>query len=159
MSGVAWRNMIEKRLPLEARRRWAHKKFDLDSVFVEVVRRCTKAEESFKEQLALENPTITHEKTDGDVEKEIRILLSRKTNQNQPGIKPEQTTRQRKKDYMQKKGIRQQKGKTKEKWNIPIGMRPTKILIQKLDNNEAEQVSAQDAAWPTIRGDTVAGML
>ena len=30
MSGVAWRNMIEKRLPLEAHRRWANKKFDLD---------------------------------------------------------------------------------------------------------------------------------
>ena len=54
MSGVAWRNMIEKRLPLEARRRWAPKKFDLDSEFVEAVRRCTKAEELFKEQLGLE---------------------------------------------------------------------------------------------------------
>ena len=92
------------------------------------------------------------------MEKEIRILLSRKTNQNQPGIKPEKTTRQRKKDYMQKKGTRRQKGITKEKWNIPIGMRPTKILNQKLDNNEAEQVSAQDAACPTIRGDSVDGM-
>ena len=49
MSGVAWRNMIETRLLLEARRRWAHKQFDLDSEFVEAVRRCTKAEESFKE--------------------------------------------------------------------------------------------------------------
>ena len=28
MSGVAWRNMIENRLPLEARRRWPHKRFD-----------------------------------------------------------------------------------------------------------------------------------
>ena len=55
MSGVAWLNMIEKRLPIEARRRWAYKKFDLDSEFVEAVRRCTKAEESFKEQLGLEN--------------------------------------------------------------------------------------------------------
>ena len=54
MSGVAWRNMIEKRLPLEARRRWGHKKFDLDSEFVEAVRRSTNAEESFKEQLGLE---------------------------------------------------------------------------------------------------------
>ena len=48
MSGAVWRNMIEKRLPLEAGRRWAHKKFDLDLEFVEAVRRCTKAEESFK---------------------------------------------------------------------------------------------------------------
>ena len=55
MSGVAWRNMIEKRLPLEARRRWLHKEFDLDSEFVEAVQRSTKAEESFKEQLGLEN--------------------------------------------------------------------------------------------------------
>ena len=54
MSGVEWWNMIEKRLPLEARRRGAHKKFDLDSEFVEAVRRGTKAEESFKEQLGLE---------------------------------------------------------------------------------------------------------
>ena len=107
--------MIEKRLPLEARRRWAHKKFDLDSKFIVAVRRCTKAEESFKEQLGLEKTTKTHEKRDGDVEKEIRIVLSRKTSQNQAGIKPERTTRQRKKDYMQKKGIRRQKGITKEK--------------------------------------------
>ena len=56
MSGVAWRNMIEKLLPLEARSRWAHKKFDLDSEFVEAVLRCTKAEESCKEQLGLEKP-------------------------------------------------------------------------------------------------------
>ena len=41
---------------MEARRRWAHKKFNLDSEFVEAVRRCTKAEESFKEQLGLEKP-------------------------------------------------------------------------------------------------------
>ena len=54
MSGVAWWNMIEKQLPLEARRRWAQKKFDLDSEFVEAVRSCTKAEESSKEQLGLE---------------------------------------------------------------------------------------------------------
>ena len=54
MSGLACRNMIQKRLPLEARRWWAHKKFDLDSDFVEAVRRCTKAEESFEEQLGLE---------------------------------------------------------------------------------------------------------
>ena len=47
--------------------------------------------------MSRKNPTITHEKRDGDVEKEIRILLSRKTNQNQPAIKPEKTTHQRKK--------------------------------------------------------------
>ena len=47
---------------------------------------------------------------------------------------------------MQKKGTMRQKGIIKEKWNIPIGMRPTKILKQKLDNNEEEQVNAQDAA-------------
>ena len=57
MTGVAWRHMIEKRLPIEARRRWAHKKFDLDSQFIETVRNCTKAEESFKEQLGLEKST------------------------------------------------------------------------------------------------------
>ena len=51
MSVVAWRNMIEKRLPLEATRRWVHKKFYLDSEFVEAVWRCTKAEESLEEQL------------------------------------------------------------------------------------------------------------
>ena len=57
MTGVAWRHMIEKRLPIEARRRWAHRKFDLDSQFIESVRNCTKAEESFKEQLGLEKST------------------------------------------------------------------------------------------------------
>ena len=54
MSGVAWRKRIEKGLPLEARSRWAHNKFDWDSEFVEALWRCTKAEESFKEQLGLE---------------------------------------------------------------------------------------------------------
>ena len=54
MSRVAWRNMIEKRLPLEVRRRWGQKKFDLDSECVEAVRRCTMADKSFKEQLGLE---------------------------------------------------------------------------------------------------------
>ena len=86
-------------------------------------------------------PTISHEKRDGNVEKEIRILLSRKTNQNQPGIKPKKTTRQRKKDYMQKKGTRRQKGITNEKWSIPLGIPPTKILNQKLDRSEAVQVN------------------
>ena len=56
MSVVACRNMIEKRLPLDARRRWTHKKFDLDSEFFEAVRHCTKAEELFKQQLGLEKP-------------------------------------------------------------------------------------------------------
>ena len=46
--------MIEKQLALEARRRWVHKKVDVDSEFIEAVRRCSKAEESFKEQLGLE---------------------------------------------------------------------------------------------------------
>ena len=44
MSGVAWGNMIEKGLHFEARRRWAHKNFALDSEFVEAIRRCTKPE-------------------------------------------------------------------------------------------------------------------
>ena len=54
MTGVEWQHMIEKRLPIEARRRWAHKKFDLYSEFIETVQNCPKAEESFKEQLRLE---------------------------------------------------------------------------------------------------------
>ena len=47
---------------------------------------------------------------------------------------------------MEKKGTRRQKGKSKEKWSIPIGMRLTKIFNQKLEKIEAEQVNAQDAA-------------
>ena len=47
---------------------------------------------------------------------------------------------------MQNKGTRQQKGITKERWSTSIGMQPTRILNQKLDNNEAEEVNAQDAA-------------
>ena len=54
MTGVAWRHSIEKRLPIEARRRRAHKKVDLDSQFIKTVRNCTKAEQLFKEQLGLE---------------------------------------------------------------------------------------------------------
>ena len=57
MTGVAWWHMIEKRLPIEARRRWANKKFNLDSQFIETVRNGTKAEESLKEQLGLEKLT------------------------------------------------------------------------------------------------------
>ena len=81
-----------------------------------------KLKNHLKNNLVSKNPTITHKKRNGEVGKEIRILLSRKTNQNQPGIKPEKTTRQRKKDYMQKKGSRRQKGINKEKWIIQIGM-------------------------------------
>ena len=77
------------------------------------------------------------------MEKEIRILLLRERNQNQPGIKSEITTRQGKKDYMQRKRARREKGILKEKCSIMIGMRPTKILNQKVDNNEAEQVNVQ----------------
>ena len=47
---------------------------------------------------------------------------------------------------MQKKETRRQKGIIKEKWIIQIGMRPTKLLNQKLDKNEVEQVNTQDAA-------------
>ena len=47
---------------------------------------------------------------------------------------------------MQRRGTRRRAGITKEKWSILIGMRPTKILNQKLDNNEAEQVNGQDVA-------------
>ena len=58
MTGVAWGHMIEKQLPIEARRRWANKKFDLDSEFIETVRNCATAEESFKEQLGIEKSTV-----------------------------------------------------------------------------------------------------
>ena len=88
----------------------------------------------------------THEKKDGDVEKGIKILPSKNSNLNQPRIKLEKIIRQRKKDYMQRTGTRRQKEITKEKWSILIGMRPTKILNPKLDNNEGEQVNVQDAA-------------
>ena len=146
MSAVAWRNMIEKRLPLEARRRWAHKKFELDSEFIEVVRRCTKAEESFKEQLGLDK---THDnprqKGWGPGERNKNITF-KEIKPKPAWNKTEKTTRQRKKDYMQKKEIRREKGITKEKWKIAIGLWPRKILNQKLDNNEAEQVNVQDAA-------------
>ena len=49
------------------------------------------------------NPTITPEKRDEDVEKEIRILISRKTNQSQPGIKPEKLHARGKKTICRKK--------------------------------------------------------
>ena len=146
MSAVAWRNMIEKRLPLEARRRWTHKKFDLDSEFVEAVQCCTKAEEQFKEQLGLEK-THDNPRQKGWGRGERNKNITFKEIKPKPAWnKTEKTTRQRKKDYMQKKETRREKGITKEKWKIAIGMRPTKILNQKLDNNEAEQVNAQDAA-------------
>ena len=138
--------MIEKRLPLEAWRRWAHKKFDLDSEFVEAVRRCTKAEESFKEQLGLEK---THENTreKGWERGERNKNLTFKENKPKPAWnKTQNNYTPGKKDDIQRKRTRQQKGITKERWNIPIGMRPTKILNQKFDSSEAEQVNAQDAA-------------
>ena len=47
---------------------------------------------------------VTHENRDGDVEKAIRILLSRKTNQNQPGIKTEKNyTPEEKRLYAEKR--------------------------------------------------------
>ena len=45
MTGIGRRHMIEKRLPIQARRLWAYKNFALDSEFTETVRNCTKAEE------------------------------------------------------------------------------------------------------------------
>ena len=146
MSGVAWRNMIETRLPLEAQSRWAHKKFDLDSEFLEAVQRCTKAEESFKEQLALEG---SHEnpREKGWVRGERNKNLTFKEN------KPNPAWNKTRKNYTPDEKIlcaenknQATKGNKKEKWNIPIGMRPTKILNQKLDSSEAEQVNSQDAA-------------
>lgn len=57
MTGVAWRHLIEKGMPMEARRRWAYKEFNFDSEFIETVRNCNKAKESFKEQLGHEKST------------------------------------------------------------------------------------------------------
>ena len=94
----------------------------------------------------MKKPTGTNEKKDGDVEKGIRILPSRKTNLNQPGIKLEKTIDRRKKDYMQRNRTRRKKEMSKEKWSVLFGMQPIKILNQKMDNNEGEQVNGQDVA-------------
>ena len=66
------------------------------------------------------------------MEKEIRILLSRKTNQNQPGIKREKTTHPRKKDYMQKKGSRRQKGITKKSGTYGLECGPPRYYTRNL---------------------------
>ena len=146
MSRVAWRNMIEKRLPLEARRRWAQNKFDLDSEFVEPVRRCTKAEESFKEHLGLEktrdNP---REKGWGRGERNKNITLKEN--------KPKPVWNKTRKNYTpEEKRLYAEKRNQATKGNNPGKVEhtdwnaSTKILNQKLDNKEAEQVNAQDAA-------------
>ena len=75
MTGVAWHHMIEKRLPIAARRQWAHKKFDLDSQFIESDRNCTKAEESFKEQLGLEKSTEHQKIRNGENQRQIKAIL------------------------------------------------------------------------------------
>ena len=75
--------MIKKRLPLEAWKRWAHKKFDLDSEFVEAVRRCTNAKKSFKEQLGLEK-TDENPREKGWVRGERNKNLTFKENKPKP---------------------------------------------------------------------------
>ena len=138
--------MIEKRLPLEARRRWAHKKHALDSEFVEAVRRCTKAEESFKEQLGLEkahdNP---REKGWGRGERNNNFTFMENKpkpawNKTRKNYTPEEKRLYAKKRKQATKGNNQGKAEHTD-WNAAH-----KDIKPKLDNNEAEQVSAQDAA-------------
>ena len=103
MSRVAWRNMIENRLPLEAPRRWAHKKFSLDSEFVEAVRRCTNAEESFKELLGLEKSHDNPRETRWECGERNKNITFKEIKPKPAWNKAEKTTPQWKKDYMRKK--------------------------------------------------------
>ena len=105
MTGVAWRHMIEKRLPIEARRRWAHKKFDLDSQFIETVRNCTKAEESFKEQLGLEKSTEHPKDRKWGKSEPNKSNIAFKDNRTKPAWNKvrKNYTPQEKKEYAEKK--------------------------------------------------------
>jgi hypothetical protein len=53
VTGIAWRTMVERRLPLEALRRLSLQKYELDSDWLAAVREATKNEEAFKEQQRL----------------------------------------------------------------------------------------------------------
>ena len=103
--------MIGERLPLEARRKWAHKKFDLDSEFLDAVRRCTKAEESFQERLGLakthDNP---REKGWGRVERIKNITFKEN--------KPKPAWNKPRKNYTPvEKRLYAEKSNQAKKWN------------------------------------------
>jgi len=52
VTGIAWRYMVEKRLPLEALRRLSNQEYGSDPEWLAAIRTVTKAEEAFKEQRA-----------------------------------------------------------------------------------------------------------
>ena len=53
VTGIAWRYMLEKRLPLEALRRLSNQEYGSDPEWHAAIRTVTKAEEAFKEQRGL----------------------------------------------------------------------------------------------------------
>jgi len=53
VTGIAWRYMVEKRLPLEAVRRLLNQEYGSDPEWLAAIRTVTKAEEAFKEQRGL----------------------------------------------------------------------------------------------------------
>ena len=94
------------------------------------------------------------------MEKEIRILLSRKTNQSQPGIKPAKTTRQRKKDYMQEKRNQATKGNNQGKvehtdWNAAHKDIKPETRHQRGRAGQCKRCGMTNYTWRQCRRDAV----
>jgi hypothetical protein len=64
VTGIAWRSLVQRQLPVEAMRTLSHEKHDLDSDWLQAVRRVTKAEESFTAQLKLNKNDDSHKNKD-----------------------------------------------------------------------------------------------
>jgi len=70
VTGIAWRYMVEKRLPLEALRRLSNQEYGSDPEWLEAIRTVTKAEEAFKEQRGLRHEPSTKSDSSGKRKRE-----------------------------------------------------------------------------------------
>ena len=68
-TGIAWRYMVEKRLPLEALRRLSNQEYGSDPEWLAAIRTVTKADEAFKEQRGLRHKQSTKSDSSGKRER------------------------------------------------------------------------------------------
>jgi len=80
VTGIAWRYMVEKRLPLEALRHLSNQEYGSDPVWLAAIRTVTKGEEAFKEQRGLRHEPSTQSDLSGKRkrEKDSGVKTSRK---------------------------------------------------------------------------------
>jgi len=65
VTGIAWRYMVKKRLPLEAVRRLSNEEYGSDPEWLAAIRTVTKAEEAFKKQRGLRHEPSTKSDSSG----------------------------------------------------------------------------------------------